>query len=399
MPEEDISVLKIEKTYLRKKRLRKSLICLFIVLVMPLVIYLLFLHREREVEVSSVTIFYPARSYTLLNASGYVVASKKAAVSSKITGRLVEVNVEEGSFVRKGDVLARLEYDDALVMLEEAKANLELSLASLDIVTNELHNAEIDFKRNKELYEKGYISRAEYDAYETRYKKAIAQVRHAMAQVDMARASLRNAEINLEYTYIRAPFDGVILTKTADKGDVITPFGSALEAKAHVFTMADLKSLEIDVDVSEQNIRSIKKGQPCLIELDAFPERIFKGYVSRIIPTAERTKATVLVKVKFVEYPEDVLPDMSARISFLSREIEEKDLVPVIVIDERAILRKDSRDFIYVVQENMVKEVEVRKGVIFDNSLVEIIHGLEPGWKVVRNPEGLRDGSTVRIKD
>ncbi len=399
MPEEDLSVLKIEKIHFRKKRLRKSFIYLLAILMIPLFIYLFLLNREREVEVSSVTIFYPARSYTLLNASGYVVASRKAAVASKITGRLIEVNVEEGSFVRKGDIIARLEYDDALAMVEEARANLELSLSSLDIANHELHNAEMDFKRDKELYEKGYISRAEYDASEMRYKKAIAQVRLARAQVDMARASLRNAEINLEYTYIRAPFDGVILTKTADKGDVITPFGSALEAKAAVFTMADLRSLEIDVDVSEQNIRSIKKGQPCLIELDAFPEKVFKGSVSRIIPTAERTKGTVPVKVRFVEYPQGLLPDMSARISFLSKEIEAKDLTPVIVVDKRAILRRDNRDFVYVVQKDRVREVEVRKGVIFDNTHVEIIQGLEPGWKVVLNPEGLRDNSFIRIKD
>lgn len=399
MSEEDISVLKIEKTYDRRKRSVKLFVYLIISLIILMGIYIFFSYRTKEVEISTVTLFYPARSYTVLNASGYVVASRRAAVASKITGRLVEVNVEEGSFVRKGEVIARLEYDDVLSVVDEARANLELALSNLDIARSELHNSEMEFRRDEELLRKGYISQSEYDASEARYKKAIAQVRVAESQVNIAKASLRNAEINLEYTYIRAPFDGVILTKTADRGDVITPFGSALEAKAAVFTMADMRSLEIDVDVSEQNIRSVKKGQPCLIELDAFPERILKGFVSRIIPTAERSKATILVKVRFVENPAGIIPDMSARVSFLDREITEKDLQEVIVVNKSAIIKKDNKDFVYKVDGNMVREVEVVKGTLYNDNFVEIISGLKAGWKVVLNPEGLKDGSRIKIKD
>ena len=220
---------------------------------------------------------YPAQAYTVLNASGYVVAQRKAAVSSKSTGRLEYLGVEEGSRVKKGQVLASLENKDLIAARNQAMARVKEAQAGLVSAQAELHDAELQYQRTKTLVRQDLISRQDYDIAEARYKKAQAGVASAQAAIRTAQAGQAEAQAALEYSYIRSPFDGVVTTKYADVGEVVAPFGAAANARAAVVTLADMDSLMVEADVAESNLDKVYQGQPAEISLDAIPDRRFPG--------------------------------------------------------------------------------------------------------------------------
>ncbi len=221
-----------------------------------------------EVESIKVSNMFVSRALTVLNASGYVVAQLKAAVSSKATGRIEHLYVEEGKSVKEGEIMAQLENRDLEATFEEAKANLRVARAALKNAEAELDEATLNYNRHKGLRETGAVSEQTFDAVEARFKKARAMETSARYTVDKADHGVKVAEVNLEYSLIRAPFDGVILTKNADKGEVVAPFGAALNAKAAVATMADLNSLMVEVDVAESGLEKVKAGGAAEIRLD-----------------------------------------------------------------------------------------------------------------------------------
>ena len=236
MANEDLSQLKIDKSGAalsrtgRKKTVYISLALLFII-VLGTVFLRGMLLPAVEVEVTTVGEIYPSQTLTLLNASGYVVAQRKAAVASKVTGRLISISVEEGDVVKSGDVIARLENEDVAATQKQASANLEASRAELESAKAELQDAKTNLERQKELVAKDYVSRLEYDSADARYKKASAAVASAEAAVRAIAAALHGADVALGYTFIRAPFDAVVLTKDADIGDIVTPIGAAAAGK------------------------------------------------------------------------------------------------------------------------------------------------------------------------
>ena len=269
---------------------------------------------------------YPAQSLSVLNASGYIVAQRKAAVASKMTGRLTALLVEEGNRVQKGQILARMENADVTAVKGQVTANLANARAMLKQAAVERDNLAQEHDRYQRLIAGGYVSQSEYDMIHTRYLRSQEAVKAAQAAVESATAALSGAEANLDYTLIRAPFDGVVLTKNADVGDIVTPLGASSTSKAAVVTLADMDSLQVEVDVSETSITLIKVGQPCDIQLDALSDKRFRGAVHAIVPTVDRAKATVLVKVRFLDKDARMLPDMSAKVSFLSRELKSEEL-------------------------------------------------------------------------
>ena len=306
MAADDLSRLKIDKSAMNVKQGRRKKPMLIIggaaLLVLAAVLFWMGVFSPAQsVQVATVSQTYPSQSFTLLNASGYVVAQRKAAVASKITAQLLEINVEEGSRVKKGDIIARLEGADAAAAREQAQANLSVSRYSLAQARAELEDAKSSFGREKELLAQEYTTKASFDAAEARYKKAAAGVSGAESAVKAAEAALEGTRVSVEYTLIRAPFDAVVLTKNADIGDIITPLGAAANAKAAVVTIADMNSLQVEADVSESNLEQVKAGQPCEIQLDALPDKRFRGEVHMVIPTADRSKATVMVKVRFLD--------------------------------------------------------------------------------------------------
>ena len=405
MPAEDIAKLKIEKSekIIKPGRRRKKPLVIAAVVLLILTAAGLYvggiLAPAISVDVTTVSQFYPSQSLTLLNASGYIVAQRKAAVASKVTGRLVALMVEEGSKIKQGDVIARMENIDVSAVRDQAAANLNTARATLEQARADRDNAQKEYERYKQLVAKEYVSRSAFEAVETRYRRAVEGVKASEAVVHAGEAALQNAEASLDYTLIRAPFDAVVLTKNADIGDIVTPIGAAANAKAAVVTIADMNSLQVEVDVSETSITTIRVGQPCDIQLDALPDTRFRGEVHAIVPTVDRTKATVLVKVRFLDKDRRMLPDMSAKVSFLPRRLAPGEMKPRLAASRSALIDRTGRTFAYLLEGNRVRETPVRVGATFGD-MVEILSGLKAGDRVVVNPpKGLKDGSRIKVAE
>ncbi len=404
MSNEDLSKLRIDKSQataapgMRRKSVYRGLALLLIVLAAGLY-WAGFISPAQTVEVTSVSLMYPSQTFTTLNASGYVVAQRKAAVASKVTGRLVEMMVEEGSKIKKGQVLARLENDDTLAAVDQAEANLNAARFNLKQAQAERHDAELTYNRNKELMLDSLISQSIFDSSEARYRKASASVEAAEAAVRAQDAALRSAQVSLEYTLVRAPFDAVVLTKNADAGDIVTPIGAAANAKSAVVTIADMDSLQVEADVSESGLHNVSVGQPCEIQLDAFPDLRFRGELHMIVPTADRSKATVLVKVRFVDKDGRILPEMSAKVAFLSRQVKSGEQAPRMVINPAAVIDRNGRKTVFLIKDDRLAEKEITTGEMLGD-MVEVSAGLEAGDRVVMKPSGkLKDKDRVKIAE
>lgn len=404
MAQEDLSGLKIDKTAGNKhpERRRRRWLWWLAAACAALVAVAAakgLVSPQVEVETATVSLVYPSQTFTRLNASGYVAAQRKSAVAAKATGRLVWIGVEEGSRVKAGEVIARLESDDVAASRTQAAANLASARAAREQVEAELKDASLVYKRNRDLVLQGIVAQADLDASEARYRKAKAALDGAAAAINAAQAALKGADVAVGYTLIRAPFDAVVLTKDADVGDIVTPIGAAVNAKAAVVTMADMGSLQVEADVSESNLEKVKVGQPCEIQLDALPETRFSGTVHMIVPTADRSKATVLVKVRFNDRDSRILPEMSARVAFLQRDVKPDEKRPRTALNPAALAKRDGRDVVYLVKGERVVETPVTVGSRIGD-LVEITAGAKAGDKVVLKPlERLKDGSRIKTAE
>jgi RND family efflux transporter MFP subunit len=337
------------------------------------------------VEITTATLISPGQANALLTASGYVVAQRKASIASKATGRLVYLGFKEGDRVKTGQIIARIESEDVEAVLAQAKAELEVAKA-------DRIDAEQSLERAKNLLDGKLISQAEFDAAKARSDRVL-------AIIASREAALRGAEVSLENTRIRAPFDGTILSKNADVGEVVAPFAAGASSRVAVVTIADMNSLEVEADVSESNIEKIEPEQPCEITLDAYPEKRYRGIVDKIVPTADRAKATVQTKVRFLDKDKRVLPEMGAKVHFMSRQSPQNiDNEPRIAIDPSAVTTRRDEKVVFVLKENMVHEVPVITGDVIGR-LIEIRKGLSSGERIVLKPsDKLQSGSTVIVK-
>jgi RND family efflux transporter MFP subunit len=320
-----------------------------------------------------------------LVATGYVVAQRMAEVASKGTGRLVYLGFEEGDQVKQGEVIAQLDNDDI-------KASLELARARLEQAVVDTLNAGRQYRRQQGLFSSGAVTDVDVEAAETAYRDALASRRAALA-------SVRVAEVNVENTYIKAPFNGTILTKNADVGEVVAPFASSRSSKGSVVTMADMNSLEVEADVSEANIYKVRTGQRCEIVLDAYPGLPYPGYVKKVVPTADRARATVLTKVAFVEKDDRVLPEMSARVNFYleSTTRSSAEEATALVVPKEAITTRDGRKVVFRIDDNYATAVPITPGREL-GKVVEVLQGLNQDDLVVLSPPGkLESGQKIEI--
>ena len=350
-----------------------------------------------EVDTTTVTLAYPYQAYTTLNATGYVVAQRKASVASKATGRMEWLGVAEGSRVKKDDIIARLEMQDVSASRDQAAANVKVARANIDQVLAEESDAQRQLTRTEELLAQNFVSKSAYDTAVARADKARAAVGSARAALAAAQANQRAAQVSVEQTIIRAPFDGVVLTKNANVGDTITPFSQAVDTKGAVVTIADMTSLEVEADVSESSLQKVTVGQPCEIELDAIPGVRFQGAVNRIVPTVDRSKATVMTKIGFRALDPRILPDMSAKVSFLSQAVPsgQRDARPAVAAD--AVVERNGQSVVFIIRDAHAKQMTVQIGNRIGD-LVEIKSGVQPGDKVVvRPPAKLQNGMPVRL--
>jgi RND family efflux transporter MFP subunit len=307
-----------------------------------------------------------------------------AEVSSKATGRLAALNYEEGDTVAQGAVIARLDNSDFIALVQQAEATVNRA------VVDTLESAR-DFRRAKELFKSGAITDVELENAETAYKASAAGLAGAQA-------ALRVAQVDLENTYIRAPFTGTILTKNAEVGEMVTPFASAASSKGSVVTMADMNSLEVEADVSESNIYRVYTGQRTEIVLDAYPGVRYEGYVKKIVPTADRARATVLTRVAFKNKDDRVLPEMSARVNFFSDTSSAADgQAESLTVPSDAVTSRDGSKTVFVVTGAIATATKVEAGSNIGGR-VEILDGLSEGDTVVLSPPGkMKSGDKVEI--
>ena len=400
MPESDLSKLRIERggsqatVSARRRRRLWRWVAIGILAVLAIAIFMFVYRPSVAVETATAAQVYPSQAYTVLNATGYVVAQRKAAVASKATGRLEWLGVREGSTVKAGEIIARLENRDVAAQMDQAAANIKVAQANLEQGEAELKDAERALRRSADLLDKKFVSAAAHDVAVARHARAQAAIAGFRASIAAARANHRAAQVAVEQTLIRAPFDGIVLTKNANVGDVITPFSSALGSQAAVVTMADMSTLEVEADVSEQNIGKVQLGQPCEIQLDALPEGRFRCEAHRVVPTVDRSKATVTVKVRFIDKDPRVLPEMSAKVAFLSQPVPAEERKPLIAVPAAAVVKRENGVVVYVVRDGAAVQVPVQVGATIGD-LVQV-SGIAVGDRVVVKPlDRVRDRTHV----
>ncbi len=299
------------------------------------------------VQTATVVTSTPSQQFVQLTASGYVVAQRRAAVASKATGRLIELKVREGSVVKQGELIARLDASDVRAAIVAAEAGVRQAEAGVRQAEVELANAEAELTRSQGLQAQGFISPQAVDAVQTRAKAARAALASAKASQEVARAQVGVQRVAEDFTEIRAPFDGVVLVKNANVGDIITPLSSAAGTQGAVVTMADMRTLEVEADVSEGSLSKARIGQPVEIMLDALPGVRFMGEVGGLVPTVDRAKATVTTKIRFQKLDDRILPEMSAKVNFLSRPITVADQQPVLAVPPKALHEVDGRTVLW----------------------------------------------------
>lgn len=397
----DLSRLSIDRAAQPRKRRRRWLsgwtIAALVVAIIVGAVAWRVASAPATVELATVTTAYPTQSITVLNATGRVVAARKAAVSTKATGRLEWLGVQEGTRVKEGEVIARLENRDVAAARDSAVANVGAARANLQQGEAEMRDAAGNFERSRDLFAKKFISASALDAARARYDKAKAGIASLQAAIGVAQANARQAQVAFDQTLIRAPFDGIVLTKSANVGDIITPFSSATESKGAVVNMADMATLEVEADVSEASIGKIREAMPTEIQLDAYPDMRLRGRVSRIVPTVDRSKATLLVKVSFEDRDPRVLPDMSAKVAFLAREAKPEERTPVVAVRKEAVVSRGGRNVAFVADErDHVRAVDVGTPTPVGDLLQ--VGGVKAGDKVVVSPPAsLRDGARIAV--
>lgn len=354
--------------------------------------------RVAAVQTVSIVTAYPSQQFVILNATGYVVAQRKAAVASKATGRLEWLGVAEGSRVKENEVIARLDNKDVGAQLDQAAASVKVAQSNIDQAEAELWEATQSLKRNRDLFAKGFISQAALDTAVAREIRARGAVGAARSSLAAAQAGRHVAQVSVDYTLIRAPFDGVVLTKNANVGDIVTPFSSAADSKGAVVTMADMSTLEVEADVSESSLAKINVGQPCEIVLDALPDTRYRGSISRMVPTVDRAKATVMTKIRFDELDPRILPEMSAKVSFLSQPVTPDQQKPVLGVNPDALVERNGHTVGFVVRDNVAHEVALARGTKLGD-LVAVTGDVKVGDKLVQKPgDAVKDGMRVKIE-
>lgn len=369
--------------------------------------------RRPEVQASVVMTAYPSARFAELTASGYVVAQRRAAVSSKATGRLVELRVREGSVVKTGELIARLDAADvsaavlaAQAGVRQAEAGVRQAEAGQRQAEVEQGNADVELQRTLALQAQGFVSPQAVDAARRRFDAARAAVAAAQAGVAVAQAARAQAQGQLEVqkvgrdsTEIRAPFDGVVLVKNANVGDMITPFSNAAGSQGAVVTMADMGTLEVEADVSESNVGRVRPDQPVEIALDALPEARFRGSVSRIVPTVDRAKATVMTKVRFDRLDPRILPEMSAKVVFLSQRPADADEHPVLAVNPKTVVERDGHPVVLrIAGGDTLEAVPVTRGRMLGDVLEVAGGALRAGDRLVLSPDArLAAGAKVTV--
>jgi RND family efflux transporter MFP subunit len=337
----------------------------------------------------------------VLNASGYVTARRRATVSSKVTGKVLEVFVEEGKAVRRGQVLARL--DDSQIRASLAVAQAQLGSARKAAAEDQAHlrEAELNLGRRRQLLKEGVIGRAELDTSEAQVESLKARIALADEQVQVATTQIKAIQTDLADMVVRAPFDGIAISKDAQPGEMISPVSAGGGfTRTGICTIVDMTSLEIEVDVSESYINRVRPAQPVEAVLDAYPDWRIPAQVITTVPSADRQKATVRVRIGIDKLDPRILPDMGIKVSFLNDRAAPTagDVAPRarLLVPKTAVRTQNGASVIFVVQSDRVERRAVKLGVE-DKGQIEVVSGINAGERVVvEGPLTLEDGARVK---
>jgi RND family efflux transporter MFP subunit len=329
--------------------------------------------RPRTVEVVTASLLTEGQASTVLTATGYVEAERKADLSPKITSRITELNVTEGTRVKRGDVVARLDHTDLDAQLAEKRAAWI--------------NAKAELARQRSLHAEGLAPQSALDA--------------AVAAEAATRAAVRYVEALLDYTVIRAPFTGVVTAKRAFIGEAVSPYGSSPSGGGSggaIVTLVEFSTLYVGADVNEANLSKLGPNQPAEISLDAVPDKTYHGFLRQIVPAADRQKATVRVKVAFLDADDRILPDLSARVAFTSQPTQGKTGRTRVVVPASAIRNVDGKTGVFRVVEGRARFQTVKVGPAAEGQ-VEVVEGLAGGERLISTSSGeVRDGDRVKVE-
>ncbi|HET6805676.1 MAG TPA: efflux RND transporter periplasmic adaptor subunit, partial [Frateuria sp.] len=330
----------------------------------------------------------------------YVTARRQATVSAQITGTLTDVLIEEGDHVTKGQVLARLEDSAYRANLEAARASARAAQAQVGQLQAQLAQARHDAARQDALVGRGLVARQAAEQAHTQVDALAAQLSAQRRQAEAARAQAQVAQVNFDYTVVRAPFDGVVTDKAAQVGEIISPLSAGGGfTRTGVGTIVDMDSLEVDVDVNEAYIGRVKPHMPAEAVLDAYPDWRIPAHVIAIVPAADRGKATVKVRVALESRDARIVPDMGVRVSFLETRPKAAAQAPRgVLVPAAAIAQRDGHEVVFVVQGERVQQRRVQAQPHGDERLLP--EGVQPGETVVVSPPAaLRDGAAVRVEN
>ena len=364
--------------------------------------------REQKpvVEVSTAAKPDAQGPLTALNASGYVTPRRRATIAAKITGRVTGVFFDEGTPVKEGQLLATLDDSDYKRALDSAKADRDASQAAIADLEVQLRNAEIELKRAQKLREAGIQTEEALDNAITAADSLRAKIALAKEQVTAAAARIAVAQQAVDNCTIRAPFPGIVVSKDAQVGEMVSPNSAGGGfTRTGIATVVDMNSNEIEVDVNESYIARVQPGQPVMATLDAYPDWQIPSKVRTVIPTADRQKATVKVRISFLKLDPRILPDMGVKVAFLeenkpAKKGKEKEQGPqaVAFIPKRAVRSDSSASFVYLLRDGKVERRAVSLGIDRGTD-VAVLAGVTPGDSVVvKGPESLRDGQKVEIR-
>ncbi|HEY3520579.1 MAG TPA: efflux RND transporter periplasmic adaptor subunit [Rhodanobacteraceae bacterium] len=360
-----------------------------------------FLLRSQPVEVQTATAIAPASagdSAVVLQATGYVVARREATVSAQITGTLTQVLIEEGEHVRKDQVLARLEDSSYEAALDAAKAQYAAAQAQAGQVQAQLNQSQHDARRLDAIAARGLVSKQSAEQARTQVATGRASLLAAQKNAQAAAAQVHSAQVAYDYTFVRAPFDGVITDKAAQVGEIVSPLSAGGGfTRTGVATIVDMDSLEVDVDVNESYISRVVPDMPAEAVLDAYPDWKIPAHVIAIIPSADRSKATVKVRVALDRKDPRIIPEMGVRVSFLEKHSGNAQPIAGVLVQKDVIAQRDGHDVVFVVDGDRAKQTQVRLGADFSD-MKQVTFGLAAGAQVVKAPSAeLNDGEKVKV--
>ncbi len=356
---------------------------------------------KTEVEATEIALVSPAQASVELTSTGYVVAQSVSKVAAKFPGKVVKSNVKEGARVNNGDVLFELDPVDVKAAIATAASQVAAAKAQAQTARATLAEARVQLTRAQAMAKDGIGPKATAEDLETHVTSLEEMVKASDASAKAASAQVAALNVTLGSYKVIAPLSGTVVNKPPEVGEMVAPQPAGIAVDMGGVEIADFDTLEVETDVPEQRLSQVKVGGPCEIVLDAYPTKRFRGKAVEITPRVNRTKATVVVKVAFVDDREGVLPDMAARVSFLSSELDKAELKqpPKTIVPSDAVATLGGAKVVYVIDDGKVRATPIELGPAFGSGF-EVVRGPGPGTKLVKSqPNGLADGQRIKEKD